>query len=253
MARDDAYYAQLIRELLSNVGYVSGRRRFPRTLTAWDAVRITGRMHAELDQGCVERERAATARRLKIACAAGCHYCCVQPVTVFLPEAIRIAEWLTLPRNAEMLAAFRAAYPAWKQAVGDGFEPILDAAAREDMPELRRAHLCQQARGILCAFNRDGLCGVYEVRPAACREHIALDTSEQCQLQNRTGREEDAPAGIAFAPVESALVQSRLMARAMHHALGGDRLRPKALCQAVWDVLESDEEKWKAVAPAPET
>lgn len=246
---DDEHYAALIRELLSNVGYASGRRRFPRTLSAWEAVRITGWAHAELDRRCKERERAAVARRLTIACSPGCHFCCVQPVTAFLPEAIRIAEWLRLPRNAEALAAFRAAYPAWKKAVGDGFEPILDAAARENVDEQRRAHLRQQARGVRCAFNRDGMCGVYEVRPAACREHIAIDSNERCQLQNRTGREEDGAAGIAFEPVDTALTEARLLSRAMHHALGGERLRPEALCQAVWDVLESDNEKWRAVPP----
>jgi hypothetical protein len=55
----------LFRELLSNVGYAEGRRRFPRTLTADDAVALTAVSHAEIEQGTAGRRERARLRRLK--------------------------------------------------------------------------------------------------------------------------------------------------------------------------------------------
>ncbi len=229
----------LIRELLSDAGYVQGRRRFPRTLTPGDALHITAIIHEQVDQGCADRAQAARARKVRIACAEGCNYCCAQPVTVFRAEAIRIAAWLRQPENEGARAAFLAAYPAWLEAVGDGFEPILDAAARGDLVGQKRAHLRQQVRAVMCAFNRDGRCVIYPVRPTTCRDHHATETNERCKLEIHSEREEDAAVGMHFKPLDDFVEQTRLLARSMHHALGGPRLRPDALCRAVWEALHA--------------
>jgi Fe-S-cluster containining protein len=170
-------------------------------------------------------------------------------VTVFRAEAIRIAEWLRLAENDAERAAFLAAYPAWLEEVGDGFEPILDAAARGDLVAQKRAHTKQQVRAVMCAFNRDGSCSIYRVRPTACRDHHATVTNERCKLEMHSDRPEDAAVGVAFKPLDDFVEQTRMLARSMHHALGGPRLRPDALCRAVWEALHAEDPEFRAVPP----
>src|SRR5688500_13688063 len=105
-------------QLLSNRGYAEGRRSFPRTLGARDAEAVTAAVDGELDHWGREREGVARSRGLKIACEVGCHHCCEQPVTVYLAEATRIAEWLRREENAAAREAFLAAYPAWLERAG---------------------------------------------------------------------------------------------------------------------------------------
>ncbi|HKA86101.1 MAG TPA: YkgJ family cysteine cluster protein [Haliangiales bacterium] len=240
MTREAERIMGLIRELLSNAGYVEGRRRFPRTLTPGDAVQIVGIIHGQVDVGCADRAKAAAARKIRIACAEGCNYCCVQPVTVFRAEALRIAAWLRLPQNEAVRDAFVAAYPAWLAAAVDGFEPILDAAARGDVAAQAQAHRRQQVRGVMCAFNREGRCTIYPVRPTTCRDHHATETNERCKVEMRSEREEDGAIGMHFKPLDDFIDQTRALARSMHHALGGPRLRPDALCRAVWEALQNE-------------
>lgn len=50
-----------------------------------------------------------------------------------------------------------------------------------DFEEIRRAG--QGFHGVPCPFLKKGRCGVYEVRPMACRAHHSLDdTPAQCDL-----------------------------------------------------------------------
>jgi len=222
----------LFRELLSNVGYAEGRRRFPRTLTADDAVALTAVSHAEVEQGTAGRAERARLRRLKIACEPGCCWCCEQPVTVYLPEAVRIAGWLARDENAGARDAFLAAYPAWRERAGDGFAPLCAAIAAGDTVAERAAHVAQWQRRAMCAFNAGGLCIIYEVRPAVCRSCHALDTSDRCRAD--AGR---LPVAMTYSALDEALERGRTLALAMHHALGGARRTPAALCQAVYDLL----------------
>lgn len=228
---------KLAAELVADPAYAEGRRRYPRTVTVDDAVWLTGENHAALDARAVQRESLARARHRPIACAAGCNACCVQPVTVFLPEALRIAAWLRRDENAATRAHFLAAFPAWKEQAGDGFAPLLAAIARGDRAAEEEAHLAQWQRRAMCAFNRDGLCAIYPVRPAVCRTAHALDTAERCQPENYRGDRANLPTELRYEPVDQVFTTARLMSRAMHHALGGERATPKALCQAVHDLL----------------
>ncbi len=226
---------QLMEELLSNPGYIDGRRRFPRTLTVGDAIEITGALHEQVDRGCDSRAESARGRGLKIACEPGCNACCEQPVTVFLPEAARIGAWLRRPENAAALQAFLDAYPRWREQAGDGFDRI--AAARPgDQDEQLAAHLAQWRKKVMCAFNRDGLCSIYPVRPVLCRGCHALDTNERCKAENYAG---ELPRAHRYPPLERYIEYVQRLDRAMHHALGGEKNRKRALCQAVFEVLSA--------------
>jgi Fe-S-cluster containining protein len=234
-------YSELLEELVSNPGYIDGRRRFPRTFTPYDALILTGTLHANVDRGCEARAGAARARGLVIACAEGCNHCCEHAVTVYLPEAIRIAEWLRLDENREAKEAFLAAYPAWRERVGDGFDRIF--AAVGDDAKLA-AHLEQWQKKVMCAFNREGRCAIYAVRPVVCRNCHAVGTSERCQAERYDGR---LPEAVRFPPLERYVAEAQRADKAMHHALGGPRGRKQALCVAVYELLTSD--RHAAAAP----
>jgi hypothetical protein len=223
----------LVAELGSDPAYATGRRRFPRTVSVEDAVWITGEGHERLDEAVEERARLARARGRVVACASGCSACCEQPVTVYRPEAELIAAWLRRPENAAAREAFLAAYPAWRERAGDAFAPIVAAIAAGDVAAEEQAHLAAFRGGNRCAFNRDDLCTIYPVRPAVCRHCHALETADRCRAESYL------PSTMSFVPADRLLAVSRQVARAMHHALGGARATPMALCEAVHERLTS--------------
>ena len=229
--------ARLAAELLSNVGYAEGRRSFPRTVTVDDAIRLMDEIYTEIDRACEERQALARARQRVIACTAGCNHCCELPVTVFRPEAELIAAWLRRDENAATRERFLAAVPAWRERAGDGFAPIVAAIAAGDKAAEEEAHLAQWQRRAMCAFNHEGLCTIYAVRPAVCRSAHALWSNEGCRADRYTGNRADLPSAMTFVPVDGLMAKSRLMTRALHHALGGRRGTPAALCEAVFERL----------------
>jgi Fe-S-cluster containining protein len=224
----------LVKELTSDEAYATGRRRFPRSLPIVDAVTISARLQDALDEAVVVRERKATEDGLKIACGPGCNYCCEQLVMVWLPEAHRIAEWLRAPERAAARQAFLEAYPRWKEQVGDAPDRIAELTAQMKKGEHLDAHIAQWRQRVLCAFNRDGLCTIYEARPLVCRNCHALDTNEHC----RGDTSSMIPARIKFEPLDDFAAYASTLNIAMHHALGGPRRRTKALCQAVYDLIK---------------
>src|SRR5262249_3440898 len=109
----------LFDELISDAGYRSGRRSFPRTLTPDDAVAMTTEPHADRDGATAARALIAARRHTPLACGPGCNGCCEELVLVYRPEALRIARWLEEPAQAAVKQRFLEAYPAWKARVGD--------------------------------------------------------------------------------------------------------------------------------------
>jgi Fe-S-cluster containining protein len=139
-----------------------------------DAAGLIGVMHAQLDDAISRRDAQIKAR---IACARGCNGCCRSAVLLTEGEAVAVAEWLRQPEHADARARFDAAYPAWRDALGD---LVGQAGDQRDTEQTRAWCLLVQQRQALCAFNNDGACSIYPVRPALCRKAHALDTNEHC-------------------------------------------------------------------------
>lgn len=100
---------------------------------------------------------AATADAANRACGPGCAYCCHLPVTLSLPEALRIVDHLE-GQGAAALAAVRAAVVAADEAAAGEDDEALFLSRRP------------------CAFlGGDLRCTIYAVRPLACRGHAAMD------------------------------------------------------------------------------
>src|SRR5512140_301468 len=110
---------QLMNELASDPAYATGERKFPRRVSLDEAAEIAASLQDEVDKGVEARAAGIAAKGLELACKRGCNGCCEEPIMIFRPEAARVARWLDLPENAEARAAFRAAYPAWRDRVGD--------------------------------------------------------------------------------------------------------------------------------------
>jgi hypothetical protein len=228
----------LFEELVSNPGYVTGRRSFPRTLTADDAVAIAGELHVDLDGAAAARARAAERLHRPLACGPGCAACCEELVMVFQPEALRIARWLELPENAAVKQAFLDEYPRWKARVGDAPEQLAAKFTAGDDPAYLAAFTAQWRKRIVCAFNRDGMCTIYAVRPLVCRNAHAVGTAAHCAGDDP----DDLPAQRMASPeLDAWMERARGGLRAAHHAIGGAKQRATALCVAVHDL----------VAPAP--
>ena len=104
----------------------------------------------------------------KVACKAGCYWCCFQSVPMSAPEAFRIVRLL----SSEVMTATR---PAVINRLRK-----LDKATRGLTPKARaKLHLP-------CAFLADGRCTIYSVRPLACNEFTSFDVKD-CKRGQQIG------------------------------------------------------------------
>jgi Fe-S-cluster containining protein len=100
------------------------------------------------------------------ACTSGCSMCCVEPVTVVEPEAIYIARVIRDSVEPEAIAG-----------IIEELRTQVDRTA--EIPDRVTWH---RAR-IKCVFLQDdGICGIYDARPANCRAHNSLKV-EDCEKQ----------------------------------------------------------------------
>jgi len=135
--------------------------RFGSELTSALSVTLAG----ALDAGSLARavtECAAAAdlvcRERPIACSSGCPHCCVLNVTVLLPEAMIIADWL------------RERLP----------QPELDAVQGRISDHCRRVRWMEDderiTKQIFCPLlDTHGNCTIHAVRPLVCRAVASLD------------------------------------------------------------------------------
>jgi hypothetical protein len=206
----------------------AGKRvRLP-VLQPADAAGLVMTMHAQLDAKIAERTAEAAQLGHHIACAAGCTACCASPLLVSAGEAVAVAAWLA--GEPEIAAQFAVAYRAWKRGVGRAGEALQAARTDDDRQAAARTLRKQH---VMCAFNREGLCTIYEARPARCRKVHALGTPDAC------GPEGDGQVQyFEHLATETTFAEQEPMRGALHHALhphGGLEL----LCSAVYRMLHA--------------
>ncbi len=224
--------AALVDALAAAAGQVMRREpvRLPVVRPA-EAAALARALHDEMDAGVAARDRAVAASGHRIACARGCSACCEIVLMGYETEALAVARHLALPEQAAARAHFTAAYPRWRSAVGDLADRARDSAARGDAEGVGAAASEAALRHVLCAFNRDGACTVYEVRPNVCRGCHALDTAEHC-----TAGGAERPTVMEFAPLDEFMAKTRPLHMAAHAALRGSAA-PEPLCDAVHRLL----------------
>ncbi len=222
--------AGLMAALASRGEYATGAVRFPDEVKPADGAAIAADLQVAVDRFVELRAERAAADGAEIACAPGCTSCCEQLVGVWAGEAELVAAWLREPAHADARAAFAAAYPGWHAATRASIDRVVRARAAADAHGQDLALAAHWRARALCAFNHDGLCSVYEVRPTVCRTCHALATSADCVPDDATG---SAAVFMHFVPLERLLARARPLAQAVHHALGGARETPAVLCDAV--------------------
>ncbi|HET9625159.1 MAG TPA: hypothetical protein VFP84_27515, partial [Kofleriaceae bacterium] len=132
MASDPEQLNALVDELASDPAYATGKRKFPKPVSADDAVAIASGLQGEVDNGVARRDETIARQGMTLACHRGCNNCCTEPIMVFRPEALQIARWLK--EHDDVRAQFLAAYPAWKQAIGDTPQKLSDLSAGDPKP-----------------------------------------------------------------------------------------------------------------------
>jgi Fe-S-cluster containining protein len=223
---------QLIGELAADLEGYATHRKFSRKVPLQEAAEVAGFLQDQIDAGVEARATAIARAGAKLACTRGCNGCCEEPIMVFRPESARVGHWLARPENAEVRAAFLAAYPDWKTRIGDAADK-LSQLFETDAPNYIAHHVDVWRKGVLCPFNRNGDCMVYEVRPTVCRTAHALDTNEYC-----SGSSETPATHATFVPLDNFVARARMLLRATHNATRGSKGRPEALPHAVFAMLQ---------------
>lgn len=110
------------------------------------------------------------------ACRKGCAHCCHIPVLLTTAEADEIARFS---------GKARVSHPAHGMKAFDIFESSAPQRLLEEARTAAEARYTGQA----CPFLRnDQTCGVYDVRPLACRLHFSLSDDEvPCRLSGTEG------------------------------------------------------------------
>lgn len=177
------------------------------------------RVSARFDANCA-------AHGIKLACRAGCAYCCHTRVEVLPHEALFIARHVRATHSA-----------AEQQPLIERLQTRAAQAAGLTREEHFRARLP-------CAFLVDSRCSIYEARPTLCRTFHSLDVAP-C----RSGFEHPADGPRPVEQVAGLAETSKAAAQASRDSFKKARLdeRPYELHQAVLAFLKDPnaEKHWR--------
>jgi Fe-S-cluster containining protein len=117
-----------------------------------------------------------------ISCQAGCAACCRQMVPVSMFEAEALTRWMaTLPEEAraDIESRFHRALSALRDAgvvekILEPNWPLEEGFATDVAISYFRAH-------VACPFLQNENCGIYPIRPLACREYMVTSPPALCQ------------------------------------------------------------------------
>ncbi len=228
--------ARLAAELTGDVAFATGERRFSRQISDDEAADLAAAVQASASQVAEQRQNAATQHNVTIACGRGCTGCCEEMVIVSEPEALGVARWLDRPENAAARAAFLDAYPRWRDHAADAPERLAALTVKNsDRAAYAEAHVAYWRTRNLCAFNQNGDCTIYPVRPLVCRDAHAVESNQRC-FGDFAG---DGKAGrIQFGPMMTLLGRAHHLLQAAHNAVVPERInRHHAVCAAVYRLL----------------
>jgi Fe-S-cluster containining protein len=199
-----------------------------------DAIAISQHFHHQADRGAEALTTVAKQLDVTIACGEGCTGCCHELVMVRGPEAAEVVAWLSAPERAAARAAFLANYSSWRATVGNAPERLAALLEAGDAAAYQAAHREQWRKAVLCAFNQDGKCLVYDVRPMLCRNAHAVGTSAHCHPADTSGT---AATKIVFVPIDNLVELSRRVMRAADRAARGAAAGQESLCKTVASAL----------------
>jgi Fe-S-cluster containining protein len=198
-----------------------------------EAEEIVGLFHAQIDRGTEARTAFVEKHGSVVACREGCSDCCRQVPAVLAGEAVTIARWLEQPEHADIKERFLARFVDWHEALKDLIVEWFEAAAAKDVERAGAAHAAMYKRGTMCAFNKNGSCTIYAVRPTICRTAHALDSNVNCK-PNAT----EMVRGAAYPPLDDYVTLIRGATVALHEALRADGVGALPLPIAIYEQLQ---------------
>lgn len=198
-----------------------------------DAAAIACGLHYEMDRRTETRATLAEKEGLNIACESGCSYCCESLVMVLRGESVAVSEWLHDPNNRDVRDWFiDESYPRWREAIGDIPERAQEALRTAQTETYVNAALEVWHKRVMCAFNRDGMCVIYNVRPNACRNSHALDSNEHCLATSS-----ETPKTVEFEEIQGFRFGTRPITESLHRALGGEAGVTSPVCEEVYQLM----------------
>jgi Fe-S-cluster containining protein len=151
-----------------------------------DLLPASGAIASEEAQANIEDARA---HGKEISCRAGCGACCRQAVAISAVEAQALAELVdTFPAERQSIVRerFQAGIRRLEEAglldpsqpPGHRYPQAADQGAlAQTLNDLGRRYF---RLGVACPFLEDESCGIYEQRPAVCREYHVTSPAENC-------------------------------------------------------------------------
>lgn len=129
-------------------------------------------VQAAWQQHDVLQERTHQQNFIKPTCCKGCHACCYEPVLIEKQEALAIVAHVIGTWSQDAIDELRMKVRRYVDSfVRNGFQQATDYP---DLIGFLRARLA-------CPFlDTNGLCSIYEYRPLACRDHVAVGPREKC-------------------------------------------------------------------------
>jgi Fe-S-cluster containining protein len=120
-----------------------------------------------------------------IPCGKGCSACCKRClVPLSVPEALRFKEEIIAEpasrRESVWKACLRAAQLILKQRPPESLIDRTDASSPMQSVDIGVISNWYTSLNLICPFLYNNVCGIYEQRPLACREHFIKGSSAAC-------------------------------------------------------------------------
>ena len=136
-----------------------------------------------------------------IPCSKGCSACCDRClVPLSVPEALRFKEEMiaepSSQRESVWEVCLRAAQLILRQRPPDSLIEQSDALNPEQDADLSLISDWYTSLNLACPFLVNSVCGIYEQRPLACREHFIKGSSAACRGQDEVAEVVEMPVRL---------------------------------------------------------
>jgi Fe-S-cluster containining protein len=136
-----------------------------------------------------------------IPCGRGCSACCKRClVPMSVPEALRFKEEIIAEpanrRKSVWEACIRAAQLILRQRPPDSWIYQTDASNPEQSADVSLISNWYTSLNLACPFLINNVCGIYEQRPLACREHFIKGSSTACRGQGEVAEVLEMPVRL---------------------------------------------------------
>jgi Fe-S-cluster containining protein len=136
-----------------------------------------------------------------IPCSKGCSACCMRClVPMSVPEALRFKEEIIAEpanrRESVWEACLRAAQLILRQRPPDSSVYQTDASNPEQSADMSLISSWYTSLNLTCPFLINNVCGIYEQRPLACREHFIRGSSAACRGQGEVAEVLEMPVRL---------------------------------------------------------